>query len=51
MGKKRAFPVIFRGQISPCGRIRAKSFSSGIDFKGVKNDLQGLEENLYPPGV
>jgi len=25
--------------------------SSGVDFKRVKNNLQGLRENLYPSGV
>jgi len=26
-------------------------FSSGIDFKQVKNHLQGLRGNLYPWGI
>jgi hypothetical protein len=50
-GQKRIFPVIFRGQISPCGRFLAVRLSNGIDFKRVKNNLQGLWENLYPSGV
>jgi hypothetical protein len=49
--KKRIFPVIFRGQNSPCGRIRGKSFSNGIDSKRVINNLQCFEGNLYPHGV
>jgi hypothetical protein len=49
--QKLDFPVISRGQISPCGRMRAGSFSSGVDFKRVKNDLQGFKGNLYPSGV
>jgi hypothetical protein len=51
LGEKQIFPVIFRGQISPCERILAIRFSSGIDFKQVKNHLQGLRGNLYPMGV
>ena len=43
--------MIFKGQISPCGRIRARSFSGDIDFKRVKNNLQYFEGNLYPQGV
>jgi hypothetical protein len=51
LGKKRVFPVIFRGQISRCGRILALRFSNDVDLKRVRNYLQGLRENLYPPGV
>jgi hypothetical protein len=50
-GKKRIFPVIFRGQISRCGRILAVRHSGGVDFKRVKNNLQGFKGNLYPSGV
>jgi hypothetical protein len=50
LGKKRIFSVIFRGRFSRCGRILALRLSSGIDFKRVKNNLQGLRENLYPRG-
>jgi hypothetical protein len=51
MGKKWISRAIFRGQISQCGRIWAIRFSSGIDFKRVKNNLQCFEGNLYPMGV
>jgi hypothetical protein len=50
-GKKRIFPVIFRGQILRCGIFRAVYFSSDIDFKRVKNNLQGFKGYLYPHGV
>jgi hypothetical protein len=49
--KKRLFWVIFRGQISPCGIFWGKYFSTGIDSKEFKNNLQGFKENLYPKGV
>jgi hypothetical protein len=44
------FPVIFRGQISPCGIFWGENFSTGIDFKRFKNNLQGFHGNLYPLG-
>jgi hypothetical protein len=49
--KNRDFPVIFRGQISRCGRIWAVYFLSGVDFKRVRNNLQRFRKNLYPLGV
>jgi hypothetical protein len=42
LGEKRDFPVIFRGRFSRCGRILALWISSGVDFKRVINNLQGL---------
>jgi hypothetical protein len=51
LAKNRIFPVIFRGQISPYGIFWAVHFSNGIDFKRVKNNLQGFLRNLYPRGV
>jgi hypothetical protein len=47
----RHFPAIFRGQISRCGIFWGENFSTGDDFKGVKNNLQDSKENLYPWGV
>jgi hypothetical protein len=40
LGEKRIIPAIFRGQISPCGIFWGKYFSTGIDLKGVINNLQ-----------
>jgi hypothetical protein len=49
--KNRIFPVIFGGQISPCGIFCAEKFSTGVDFKTLTNNLQDFFGNLYPPGV
>ena len=62
MAPKRCFGAVFlaktgfsrrffRGQISRCGRICAVRLSSSVDFKQVKNNLQGFRGNLYPRGV
>jgi hypothetical protein len=50
-GKKRIFPVIFRGSISRYGRILALRLSGCIDSKWVINNLQYFKGNLYLPGV
>jgi hypothetical protein len=31
--------------------ILGENISTGIDFKRVRNNLQGFRENLYPRGV
>jgi hypothetical protein len=49
--RKRIFPVIFRGQISRCGKFGGGKFSTGIDSMELRNNLQGLRESLYPRGV
>jgi hypothetical protein len=51
LGEKRIFPVIFRGQISRCGSFWDDKFSTGIDSRELRNNLQGLEGNLYPQGI
>jgi hypothetical protein len=51
VGKNRIFPVIFRGQILRCGMILILLFLRRIEFKRVKNNLQGFREYLYPWGV
>ncbi|MGB9407490.1 MAG: hypothetical protein WCA89_08135, partial [Terracidiphilus sp.] len=51
MVKNRIFPVIFRGHFSRCGIFWGGKFSTDIDFKRVKNNLQGFLGNLYPRGV
>jgi hypothetical protein len=33
------------------GEFGGEKFSTDIDFKVVINNMQGYEENLYPPGV
>jgi hypothetical protein len=49
--KIRIYPVIFRGKISLCGMILILLFLRRIEFKRVKNNLQGFREYLYPWGV
>jgi hypothetical protein len=51
LGEKRIFPVIFRGKSHDMGKFGSEKFSTGIDSKRVKNNLQGFKGNLYPPGV
>ena len=48
MGKNRDFPVIFRVESHHAGRFWSKKFCTGIDFKGVKNNLQGFEGKFTP---
>jgi hypothetical protein len=33
------------------GEFGGEKFSTGIDFKQVRNNLQGFRGNLYPRGV
>jgi hypothetical protein len=49
--KFRIFLAFFGGQISRCGIIWAGKFSTGIDFREFRNNLQDFKENLYPRGV
>jgi hypothetical protein len=51
LAKKRIFPVIFRGKSHDAGEFGSEKFSTGIDLKRVKNNLQGLRGNLYPGEV
>jgi hypothetical protein len=43
--------VIFRGKSHDAGEFGSEKFSTGIDLKRVKNNLQGLRGNLYPREV
>jgi hypothetical protein len=46
-GKKRDFPVIFGAESHHAGGFGSQKFSTGIDSKRVKNNLQGFEGNLH----
>jgi hypothetical protein len=51
LAKNRVFSVIFRGQISHAGEFDGRKFCTGIDSKGVKNNLQGFEGKFVLLGL
>jgi hypothetical protein len=46
--KNRIFPVIFRAESHHAGRFWSEKFSTGIDSKRVKNNMQGFEGKFIP---
>ena len=50
-GEKPDFPGDFRRPNLTMWENLGPKFSTGVDYIGLKNNLQGFEGNLYPQGV